>query len=852
MTTKKATSPGRPEHAQGNPSIFPAWVQEKLQSSGIPLHVAEEAEIRPVAAEKAARLLGRNFQKKPCPDAMMIPYCDLDGKPVADGGNPYFRLRFHGEGLEAHDGKRQRYAQSPGSDPHVYIPPGLSDAFRKFPVLVFTEGELKALSATAHGIPTVGLGGIQSWSDPEARFMSKQGAAARGLPVPALDHESPIHHELIQIIDAAKRAEVQKILVLGDSDGRVERDAAGKITKGNSAVESAVKKLAKALQWQCGNIEVYRDFCPNPEPEEGEPEAEKWGLDDWIVAKGEAEVKRVLFGVTSNKFKRAISFSEREHLPMAEWYRAKFRADGTPGLIYWREDFYRWNGLHWAKMEDKPLQADLHRWLERVPIYDKKEGSIAPTRGLAENVWATLQRIAHVATNIDAPFRLTDPPQALPKGRFAVLQNGILDLNSRDLHPATPELFQPNPLSFDYQPGASCPGWERFLSTLWPDSPESVELLKQWAGYLISGDTSRQKILFMIGPRRSGKGTILRVFTDLLGPENVTSALLTGLGGDFGLANLAGKALACFPDARLTGQADQGPIVERLLSISGEDAILVNRKYRDALTMRIPSRLILVSNELPKLTDASGALVSRLLILKMTESFYGREDHALSDRLIRELPGIFNWALAGLDDLTASGRFTEPETSKGIREDAERLSSPVFAFVQDCCLIGPNYRVIKTNLYQAWKTWCEEAGHHPGSDAMFSRNLSAAIQVEEFRPRENDGTRPHCWIGVGLTFADKFFAPSGPPCPASGPSSQSPENGSGPSGSTMSSISETNGSEKNQETIPTPHIYMEPQLGKMVDMVDMQAPEPLSCWTDAGPASTGAISDDSDLPVEDI
>ena len=142
------------------------------------------------------------------------------------------------------------------------------------------------------------------------------------------------------------------------------------------------------------------------------------------------------------------------------------------------------------------------------------------------------------------------------------------------------------------------------------DDSEAVELLQEWTGYLISGNTSHQKILFMVGPKRAGKGTVLKVLTGLLGRENVESLALGKIGSDFGLAALLGKTAGFFPDARLTGGSDQGPIVETLLSISGEDALPVNRKHRDVITARIPARLVLCSNEIPRLQDASGALAS--------------------------------------------------------------------------------------------------------------------------------------------------------------------------------------------------------------------------------------------------
>lgn len=194
MAQKKATSPGRPQTAQSNSTTFPGWIQDKLTASGIPITVAEEAGIRPIGAEEVARLLGRDFRKHPNPDAFAIPYFDLDGKAILDDGKPYFRLRFHGQGVEMTDGKHQRYAQLPGTSPHVCIPPGLLEGVRRTGLLVATEGELKALSATAHEIPTVAIGGIQSWADPDGRFLEKQ--VANGWPVP-MDETTPLHPELV-------------------------------------------------------------------------------------------------------------------------------------------------------------------------------------------------------------------------------------------------------------------------------------------------------------------------------------------------------------------------------------------------------------------------------------------------------------------------------------------------------------------------------------------------------------------------------------------------------------------------------------------------------------------------------
>jgi putative DNA primase/helicase len=168
----------------------------------------------------------------------------------------------------------------------------------------------------------------------------------------------------------------------------------------------------------------------------------------------------------------------------------------------------------------------------------------------------------------------------------------------------------------------------------------------QWAGYVLSGRTDLQKILLLIGPRRSGKGTIGRVLSAMIGKSDVAGPTLASLGTNFGLAPLIGKPLAIVSDARLAG-ADAHQVVERLLSVSGEDLLTIDRKYREPWTGYLPARFVVLSNELPRFGDASGAISTRFVILLTSQSFLGRENTRLTTELLGELPGILNWALDG-------------------------------------------------------------------------------------------------------------------------------------------------------------------------------------------------------------
>jgi putative DNA primase/helicase len=90
---------------------------------------------------------------------------------------------------------------------------------------------------------------------------------------------------------------------------------------------------------------------------------------------------------------------------------------------------------------------------------------------------------------------------------------------------------------------------------------------------------------------------------------------------------------------RIAGR-DTSIVVERLLSISGEDTLTVNRKYRDQWTGKLSARFHIISNELPKLGDASAAIIGRFIMLVTTRSWLGREDRDLEPALQTELPGF--------------------------------------------------------------------------------------------------------------------------------------------------------------------------------------------------------------------
>ncbi|MFI1032291.1 phage/plasmid primase, P4 family [Streptomyces sp. NPDC020951] len=439
--------------------------------------------------------------------------------------------------------------------------------------------------------------------------------------------------------------------------------------------------------------------------------------------------------------------------------------DGKLVCRRWRASWMRWTGTCWREIDEAQVRKAMYERLEHV-VYsapgkdgEPEQRDWAPTKQKISNLLDALGAITLLPTDTDAPTWL-DPDGEQDGGTIVACENGLLRIRDRALLPHGPEFFNLVSVPFAYDPDATAPTWERFLAQIWPDDPDAIAALQEWFGYVLSGRTDQQKILLIVGPSRSGKGTIARVLKELVGKENLAGPTLAGLGTNFGLATLVGKPLAVISDARLSGN-DSSQVVERLLTISGEDTIDVDRKYREQWTGRLPTRLMLLSNELPHFGDSSGVIAKRFVLLNMRVSWLGKEDTTLTDRLAAEMPGILNWALDGLARLQRTGRITEPKSSREAVTTMQDTASPTSAFIRERCTTKPTCSVPVDTLWNVWREWAEDNGVRPGTKQIFGRNLLSVVpQLNRSRPRDAYGRQVVTYTGITVNVSEPHLPES--------------------------------------------------------------------------------------------
>lgn len=429
-------------------------------------------------------------------------------------------------------------------------------------------------------------------------------------------------------------------------------------------------------------------------------------------------------------------------------------------LICHRGTFHDYNGRFYQVIPDVDVRDKIYRSLRGVLTPQGKP--VLPHRRAVSDIEDALRSAVHLASAVSEPAWL-DEYDGPPAGEYISMRNGLLHLPTRELIPHSAALFGTNGVDFDFIGEAGAPKlWLEFLSQIWPNDQPSIDALQEWCGYFLTADTRMQKGLMLIGPRRSGKGTIGRILRAVVGPHNVANPTLASLAGLFGLESLIGRRLAIISDARLSTRTDQAIVVERLLSIIGEDALTIDRKFKTAWSGAFPLRFMLLSNELPKFIDAGGALSSRFVVLQIVESFLGREDETLTDRLLTEAPAIFGWALDGLDRLRRRRHFLQPAGGQATADALADLVSPVAAFVRDCCIVGAEGDCDCDAVYRAWRGWAHAKGWHKvGTAQTFGRDLRAAVSGLQVTQPRVEGDRVRRYVAFALNDYGKDLARDG-------------------------------------------------------------------------------------------
>lgn len=265
--------------------------------------------------------------------------------------------------------------------------------------------------------------------------------------------------------------------------------------------------------------------------------------------------------------------------------------------------------------------------------------------------------------------------------------NGITwDLRTGNAWPTA--LDELNTKATNAEPADACPSWLQFLTDAFPRDPEMPAYLKRLVGYGITGHTREQAFVLLHGRGANGKSTFIDALTHAFRAYTQHIPIEVLMSGAQRSGEAPSPMLMLMRGARLvfTAESDRGGRLNESMVklLTGGDEITARNLNSAPVTFRPQALIMMATNHMPTIQGTDDGIWRRIKLIEWRESFLGREDKGIADRLRAEAPGIVNWAIEGAAEWYETGLATPHRvttSTQGYRADQDFLGEFVGEWV---------------------------------------------------------------------------------------------------------------------------------------------------------------------------
>lgn len=278
-----------------------------------------------------------------------------------------------------------------------------------------------------------------------------------------------------------------------------------------------------------------------------------------------------------------------------------------------------------------------------------------------------------------------------------------------------------------YDPAATAPKFEAFLSRIQPDA-EMRRFLQRTFGLAMTGRVE-QRIWFFFGHGANGKSVLVDLMARMLGDYAATAKIesLTGQSKRGGadatpdLIPLMGARMVRASEPEQGERLKEGTIKE----LTGGEPILVRALHSDFVEVKPDFKLIISGNHKPEIRGTDDGIWRRVLLIPFDVQIPESErDPDLGKKLFLEAPGILNWMIEGLLDYLERGLQIPKQVQDATKEYREE-SDPVGVFLDACCEVTGSAAAFSrsADLTDAFNFWLTERGESQWKGRTFQLRL---------------------------------------------------------------------------------------------------------------------------------
>jgi putative DNA primase/helicase len=343
------------------------------------------------------------------------------------------------------------------------------------------------------------------------------------------------------------------------------------------------------------------------------------------------------------------------------------------------------------------------------------------------------------------------------------VQNGVLHLRTGTLAQHCPRQRFTYVLPVAYDPEADVSAWHNFIHEAVGGNDEVCHFLQRATGYGFTGHTREEKLLYLYGQPRAGKGTYAETIQKLL-PHPISAAV------DFNSftarrdTDTQNFDLAPLRPARIVFASEsnkyQALNPAKIKQLTGGDSVYCAFKHKDHFRYRPQYLVILLSNHEVRSDAEDDALWGRILVVHFPVSHLGAEDTGLKARLQlpEHLQGLLRWVVEGAMEWYRDG-LQPPEKVRQATQQQRDAQDYARQWANDSCIFHASAWTSSKALMESYREWCDANNIKPGT----AKDLAASLVHLGCTPYKQANSGPRGFRGIAMHGSPDAVQQSGSP-----------------------------------------------------------------------------------------
>lgn len=302
--------------------------------------------------------------------------------------------------------------------------------------------------------------------------------------------------------------------------------------------------------------------------------------------------------------------------------------------------------------------------------------------------------------------------------------------------------FLTHRVDYDYDPEAKCPEWIEAIKLIFANDEKRIACFQEFCGYCLRPDCKGQEALILrdkSGNGSNGKSTLLIVLIGVFGDKNCTNFHPYELSDNFSKILLKDSKVNICTDC----DRDIGGATAALRSAIVGEPMHGCYKNKDIINFTPTAKFIFAVNGSFRVKDIDGAFKRRFLVIDCPVQFIDsgeedlyhiRKDRNMTEKLMKEKSGIFNWCLAGLKRLEQNGyKFTATDEQSEIStmfmtaSETDSVNSFVdYMLENDSSWKGQDFKIAE--IFANYAGFCAD-NDFDEKDTLSNRKFYAAFEA---------------------------------------------------------------------------------------------------------------------------